>query len=71
MIVEDRYLLFEQRVKQANKILKERYKHFTKEIEEKYKIKMNIIENDYNEIVAMNERLTQTILKFNVSKIKW
>jgi hypothetical protein len=32
---------------------------------------MNIIENDYNEIVAMNERLTQTILKFNVSKIKW
>jgi hypothetical protein len=50
MTIEERYLFFEQRVEEANKILEEIYKcfFFFEEIKEKHKIKMKMIKYHCN-----------------------
>jgi len=66
MSVEERYMLFEQRVKGTNKILEERYKLLFEEIKEKHKLKIKMIEDHYNRIVAMNKRSTHFILELYI-----
>jgi hypothetical protein len=66
MILEETYLLLEWKVKEANKILEKRYKCLSREIEKKHRIKMKMIEDHYNRVVATNERSNHAIIESNV-----
>ena len=69
MTIEERYLLFERRVDDTNKILEERYKYLYEKPKKKYRIDIKIIEYYLNIIVVM-KRLNHVISESNVRKIK-
>ena len=69
MTIEERYLLFERRVDDANKILEERYKYLYEKPKKKYRIDIKMIEYHLNIIVVM-KRLNHVISESNVRKIK-
>ena len=66
MTIEERYLFFEQRVEEANKILEEIYKcfFFLKKLRKNIKLRWRWL----NIIVIMNERSTNAISKSNIKK---